>query len=599
MNKQQLYINGVAVDMPAEEIKIKVESNILSDADKVMTAHSYTFTLPRTMRNDSVFGHAYVPAVNTGGKSTHKYLDAALYIDGVPLFNDGKAVLSKVDEKGYNLNLFWGLLGVFDIIKEEGLKLYELPLSKYWNESTMATWSQLGKNDALPYVSGMDDTIYATLDSDSKAEVDTLPYKLMYYDLIGDTFSSILRKIQQVYGVTIELSAGVESALEHLVYIPTTRRNTVGDETLTFNLHAALVTSGSDRNYGWMPLNDTRKPFLNLVNETTTFGTQYAAHHDCLAKRIWVRGSASHSFWIMNPKNDTIYATYDSVQGKYVIDKTWNDVDVKENDIYVTVASDGTPSTSDTIDVQAQVILQDGDDLVRGDWWGWERNYPDMTVMDFLSELMAHSGGVIVGSVTKPSSIKIVQFEEIAQATAQTVQMLGMSSLEMSLNDLAQRNNYTHKENDDTVPSYNASGVIYTNDSTIKVNRDAFKSNFKVSRSDLVKLFEVEKNDNNSNYKARWAGKGDYLGVYDTNVSSQIQGYGADFQSVLAAHYASYEQVTKRPKVVEITTRMTLVELLKFNMAKPVYVPQLSRSYLVVTLEGLGNDEYKLRLIQI
>ena len=80
--RQQLYINGVAVDMPAEAIKIKVESNILNDADKTMTAHSYSITLPRTIRNDSGLAMAYVAGADTGGVSTHTYLGVALYVDG-------------------------------------------------------------------------------------------------------------------------------------------------------------------------------------------------------------------------------------------------------------------------------------------------------------------------------------------------------------------------------------------------------------------------------------------------------------------------------------------------------------------------------------
>ena len=601
MKGQQLYINGMAVDMPAEEIKIKVESNILSDADKVMTAHSYTFTLPRTMRNDGIFKHAYQPNVETGGETTHTYLTAALFIDGLPLFDDGKAVLTKVDEKGYNLNLVWGLIGVFDIIKEEGLKLYELPLSHYWDESTMATWTQLAKNDALPYASGMDDAIYNTLDSDSKADVDTLPYKLSFFHLIGNTVDSILQKIQQVYGVTIELSAAVTNALKYLVYVPTSLRNFVDGETLSFSLNAALTTRYGERNFAWVPIVNTTPKYENTVVQTAGLGTQYTAKHKCVAKTIKVSGTASESFFVFTADMNTVYAT--QTPNGYTINQTFHDIEVEEGSNFLSISGDGTPSATATINVSATITIDDPANVVRGDWWGWERNYPDMTVMDFLSELMAHCNGVIVGSVTKPDHIKMVTFAEIAQATPQTVQMLGMSAVEMSLNDLAQRNNYVHKDNDDTIPVYNASGVIYTNDSTIKVDRDAFKSNFKVSRSSLVKLFDVEKNDNNNNYKARWTGSGDYLGVYNTDeyigTAPAITGVGADFLSIIASRYIDYEGVVKHPKVIEITTRMTLIDLLKFDMAKPVNVPQLGRNYLVVSLEGMGNDEYKLRLIQI
>ena len=101
MSRQQLYINDVAVDMPSDTIKIKVESNLFSDASKLMTAHSYNIALPRTINNDAIFANAFVPAADTGGKYTHNYLKASLCIDGVPLFEDGKCVVDGVDDKGY------------------------------------------------------------------------------------------------------------------------------------------------------------------------------------------------------------------------------------------------------------------------------------------------------------------------------------------------------------------------------------------------------------------------------------------------------------------------------------------------------------------
>ena len=100
MSKQQLYINGNVVDMPNEAVKIKVESNLFSDASKLMTAHSYNIALPRTINNDAIFANAFVPAADTGGNTTHRYLSASLYMDGVPLFERGQAVLESVDEKG-------------------------------------------------------------------------------------------------------------------------------------------------------------------------------------------------------------------------------------------------------------------------------------------------------------------------------------------------------------------------------------------------------------------------------------------------------------------------------------------------------------------
>ena len=198
MSKQQLYINGVAVDMPADEIKIKVESNLFSDADKIMTAHSYNIALPRTMTNDSVFALTYITGADTGGRTTHTYLRASLYLDDVPLFESGQAVLTNVDDKGYNINLYWGLLNLFEKIKEEKLNLCDLPASAYWDESK-ARWIYLQQYDpSLPeYVSGMTQEIYNSLESESKEMVGKSPWILPSVPA-----TTILSDITSIYGNT-------------------------------------------------------------------------------------------------------------------------------------------------------------------------------------------------------------------------------------------------------------------------------------------------------------------------------------------------------------------------------------------------------------
>ena len=271
MNNQQLYINDVAVDMPSESIKIKVASNLLADVDKVMTAHSYSIHLPRTMTNDNVFALAYVAGASTGNISTHCYLKASLYIDGIPLFEGGKAVLNEVDDDGYNLNLYWGLIDVFDEIKREGLQLCDLPLSSHWNEQTMATWGTLTKwylGDNPPvYNGGMNDAIYATLDDDSKAEADTKPWTMPFVFA-----SSIMNKISAVYGLTFDYSTEFQNRMANLVHPLTTLKTICKGEKLTFEIGAQWVYGTDGKKYLTLsiPRNANNGRFLQNAVEVVT-----------------------------------------------------------------------------------------------------------------------------------------------------------------------------------------------------------------------------------------------------------------------------------------------------------------------------------------
>ena len=624
MEKQQLYINGVAVDMPADSIKFKVESNILSDADKVMTAHSYTIVLPRTLRNDGIFKQAYIPAVNSGGDVTHTYLDASLYVDGVPMFQEGKAVLTKIDDKGYNISLVWGLVGVFDVIKEEGLKLNELASSAYWNESTMATWIKLTQypDPTWQYNSGMSDIIYNTLDDDSKDLADAKPWAM---PVVGA--QEIINKIVSVYGVALDFSPWMQSEIARLYHPLNSLRSMGEDEKCTIRMLGDMVwnnnqwslnvkqfvyDSNNDISFGSLASNingATNGKIANNVlntagNHTIIYGVD--AKKGVSIKSMRIRGSCELgiAFYKKYGSDEEIEVngTWSAADSTYTIDYTFYDFKVEEghNIFHLQAPAHGIGSVAPFQDLEVLIEVTEIEDADRGDFWCYERNYPNVSVMDYLSEILAHCGGVIVGSITKPASVKIMQLDEIAERTPTILDIQGVNTVEMSLNDLAQKNKYLHSENDDEDLPYLAEGVVFTNDNTIKVERDAFKSSFKVPRYDYIKNFSVERKEDSTKYRATWNDAGDYIaGVEDKTTYSLLCNTGQDFSRVIARNYIYYDKLAKRPKVVEVSARLTLVQLLSLDLGRPVYVPQLSRKYLVVSVESVESENYKFRMIQL
>ena len=55
----------------------------------------------------------------------------------------------------------------------------------------------------------------------------------------------------------------------------------------------------------------------------------------------------------------------------------------------------------------------------------------------------------------------------------------------------------------------------------------------------------------------------------------------------------------ERPKTIKLTMRLTVLQLLSLKMDAPVYIEQLGRSYLIVSIESDNADNYKLTLIQL
>lgn len=618
MNKQQLYINGVAVDMPTDQIKIKVESNLFSDADKVMTAHSYNIALPRTMTNDNIFALAYVPAAETGGKSTHRYLSASLFVDGVPLFRNGFAVLTSVDGKGYNLNLFWGLLGVFDEIKREGLKLNELPLSVHWQES-YAVWRRLARNNTpfdAPYDSCMDGAMLAQLDDESRDVVNYQPWWMP-----SDSATHILSLIASVYGITWGISTEAQQRIGTLEHVLTTLKVKAKDEVARFTVRSVFAQITTNRYYiNWGADMTGVAPHQGMITDAvqlyTTGSTVYyvarnGIHTDTGGihlKSVRVHGYRKTDDWrIVFPSASNnvveVTPTYNAALDRYEIDYTWYDTQVDASEPLPMIAHSTDGVAQNATDIYMDVEIDEIADLTTiegGNWW-WEftRNLPDIKVLDYISEVLAHTGCVIVGSVTERSAVRIVTLDEVAQAAPVSYEAQAVESITMSLDDLAQKNIYKHKANDDDeqqgLPDWEADGVIYTNDYTLEVERDAFSSHFKVPRTNKVPHYKIERNEDGT-YKATWHDAGDYIlgsrGLLPYNT-------GQDFASTIGSYYTQYERMVARPKEVEVVMRLSVLDLLTFDFERPVYINQLGRKYMIKTLESDQGDNYKFTLIQM
>lgn len=612
-----------------EEVKIKVASNILTDVGKVMTAHSYSVKLPRTTNNDSIFAMAYVVCADTGGSTTHCYLPASFYVDDIPLFEGGKAVLNKVDDKGYNINLFWGLLGAFDEIKREDLDLCDLPMSEYWAEGTMATWvqlhqfnGQLGEEMLVPtYRSGMDAQRYASLDEDSKALADRKPWTCPY---IGG--GTLLDKIATVYDITFDKSALFQTRLSSLYFPLTTLKAMADGESISGTLTAGTYGT-TQKLMVWVSATSTNGHIFDGVlrygaspKDIDPGGSWPGTYYVPVGGRVTfssfrVHGVASkpwrliiHPEWrdacegatpvMMNSENWRIDAVLNDYQS-YELDVTFRDVTAEDWNLPYPDNSQnpwGSGDTPEVILTADYVITESSDDILDIlTYYPIERNLPNIKVLDFIGEVLAHCGAFVVGSVTKPNAIKIITFDEVAAATPVDITSYGVESITMAQDGLAQRNEMTHKSNDDDGLEYLADGYFTVQDNTLEVVKTYYQSKFKVPRNNLILQFETSLNDD-STYTAKWVKAGDYVCGLE---GVRLYNTGQDFDTILTDYYGSFRSMMSRPKIIEVAVRMGILDLLNFDFTKPLYIPQLASTFAIVELNSDGGDKYKLKLIKL
>lgn len=630
MRRQQLYIEGVAVDMPTDEIKISVPSNVMSDVGNIMTAHSYSLTLPRTMTNDNIMHNAYVPSALTSGKSTHRYLKASLFVDDVPLFKDGRCVVDSIDEKGYKCSFFWGLLGLFDAIKDEGLEVCDLVNSKYIpvGEDTTTWYNMLNSSDNyMPidphtYVSGMSSDIYSTLTDDGKALARRLPWGLPLVSA-----NAILTYFSGIYGLPLDISTEAQTRIDKLYHAPTTLKCLADDEVCVVNIRTAwtkdvenhyrlhFMDMGANNPYcDYLFLSPAlyNNPPFNFHSASNKWQANNAiiavdnaeflmANCKVVVEKVHVWGYTEYPF-MLDYNNETYYSTYNN--NHYEMDVTISDeVSIEKGNTILRLYSNsqGTSATITTINVQVyfkEIDISDGCHSTNGNWWSEVRNLPQMTIINYLNEIMAHIGGCCIGSVTKKSALRLTTWDEITANTPQNIVAEGVKTIKMQFEKLAQKNEYTHKENDDNGVNYMGEGYTYTDDSTLDLFRSAFDSKFRVPMNTMVRLWKVEKEEDSSKYSASWAGGEDYILGWDNNASVG-RNTGQDFERTIAQYYQQYIAVTKHPKVVEISVRLTLFELMAFDFERLVYVPQLGRKYFVTKIDSEGGDKYKLTMLQL
>ena len=635
MSKQQLYINGVAVDMPAEEIKIKVESNFFSDVGKIKTAHSYTAALPRTLKNDAIFALAYVVGADTGGVSTHRYLDASLFVDGVPLFQGGRAVLTSVDDKGYNVSLYWGLLGIFDEIKAEGLDLCDLPMSARWTvflEKWVTLYQYNNDEGGIqlipPYVGGMTEEIYNTLDADGQALADAKPWTSPYV-----TAEEILAKISRLYDITFDYSPAFSARVATLYHPLTTLRTMAKDEKMTGQFLGDIVDvpnvehtlywgaatasnthikqnvlkwgdSGSDEDF------NVDSSFPAFFYTPKSGGVTYESLHiKGVATKPW--SVYFHDEWKDACEGGTpqlfsqatrmwrVEATLRQ-DGAYELDITFKNVTAGAGVMIPTPITDQSWPWADTPEatVTGDYVISgcDNDIVERGGQFSFDRNYPSMKVLDYLGEVLAHCGAFIAGSVTRPDAVRFVTFDEVLSQTPRAIDTQGVESIDMTLNSFARSNIYKHKENDEGGVPYSASGNIVVRDETLKLERTAFDSKFKVPRTNVIRQWEISANEDGHTYSARWKDAGDWIagwrtyGLYNT---------GQDFATILDSYYNGYKGIVRRPKSVDAVVRLGVLDLLALDLARPVYVAQLAASFIVIEIDSDGGDQYTLKLAKI
>lgn len=122
---QELYIDGMRVDLPPDIITLQYRSNLFGDIDKITSSNSLTIRLPKTPNNNKVMNFADLPFTTGIARDWH---DAVYCRDGIQVVR-GKVALLSANREEYEVALIWGIVARLSELLNGDYTLRDIPIN--------------------------------------------------------------------------------------------------------------------------------------------------------------------------------------------------------------------------------------------------------------------------------------------------------------------------------------------------------------------------------------------------------------------------------------------------------------------------------------
>lgn len=245
----ELWLNNEIADLKGSEtIALDYAMFSVEDIGSRKSTRSYEFTLPDTSRNRRILE---VPTeLNSLSDLPYSKIEARLYVDGIDIGIKYATISSA--QNGYSVNLYGGIVGFYDIIKNK--KLNELDLSDYnhvWDFATVTGSRSNTDGYIYPIINyGADDSVMGNIER--KVQADKL-FPALYLD-------TVIEEIVSQAGYTLDNSLLSDSQyIANPIIIPTVRAVGSVKYNAVFNIDNDTPCV-YDRQFGIKPIN------INSIN---------------------------------------------------------------------------------------------------------------------------------------------------------------------------------------------------------------------------------------------------------------------------------------------------------------------------------------------
>lgn len=623
MTTYELYINAVLCDLDADEtITLLYQSPIFSELDSIQSNRSYNISLPLTPNNIRAIGQSQRVDVRTN--VPYKRLPAALYMNGVPLFTKGYAVVTDISET-INVTLTWGNVDNFqplfdnnlrDLTEEmEGLNAGHID----WNESS--TILDANTEHEYPGVAFWGVNFGMGLSNPQ-------------YVHPSVQVSTILQAIERQHDITIDRKERLAYSPNLGPIVPLVSNN--GDE-VSNETEAFIGRVGYQGDFGIIVVSsETQNP-----RKITTPGSQYIVKFDGTnIKTLFMditgtSGSGRFYVRIAYPIDNTIrlvvFTTSESNEEVILLDVESEQV-IKQNDVgeyyfdqqHIEVNTENykggvklrlifTVSTTMPVMIMQIKAWSDWDDIVFPTSFPVAPNLPDMSQGDFILALMNMNGLFAYADKDEPDMIRLISIDDITDK-AKAGDIVDWSdkvilndfnrvdmpdASEFSIGDLAQSNILDY-DNDDNVET-DTHGIIKIDNENIEKETELVTLPFSASDNAttdgvscaLVPIYEQQDNGdvNYSECSPRiLSGRGGLIsglvkciGVFD----SWMQ-FGGD-TGIVETKYNSYRNTVSRVRLITVRVKLSEIDLYNLDYTTPIYISQFGKLFALYSVET-GED---------
>ena len=612
MTTYELYINAVLCDLDADEtITLLYQSPIFSELDSIQSNRSYNISLPLTPNNIRAIEHSQRVDVRTN--VPYKRSPAALYMNGVPLFTKGYAVITDISDT-INITLTWGNVDNFQPLFDNNLRDLTEEMESLnaghidWNESS--TILDANTENEYPGVAFWGVNFGMGLSNPQ-------------YVHPSVQVSTILRAIERQHDITIDGKERLAYSPNLGPIVPLVSNN--GDEvSWKKESSICLPIRNEDNTFTFVkgPISEDRH---SIIDESSTFFTikstgKYNFNMGYLGNGLGEDFAIRLFFDRDEPMELTVvkdgitigkYQSYNMEVSGNSTEFYFHPISIDvEGPCSIVIYSNYNLAGTNLQAALFNVYIWEYDwDMIFPTSFAVAPNLPDMSQGDFILSLMNMNGLFAYADKDEPDMIRLISIDDINDK-AKDGDIVDWSSKvilndfnrvdmpdasEFTIDDLAQSNILDY-DNDDDVET-DTYGIIKVDNENIEKETELVTLPFSASENEstdgiscaLVPIYEQQDNGN-VNYSecsprilsvrgGLISGLVKCIGVFDP----WMKFGGAE--GIVESKYGSYRKVVSRVRLISVRVKLSAIDLYNLDYTKPIYISQFGQLFALYSVE--------------